>query len=137
MASKRKKARVTHTKRRKKATPIRRKTMSKKKSTWDTDEEPYADETESAEATELTEEEENEKVAAEQTGGSPTGAAQVVPGAAAEPSATPASEDGVYVVGQGPVAIGTEVYNKGDHVNLTPEELDAVQAAGVQILPAD
>jgi hypothetical protein len=134
MASKRKKARVTHTKRRKKVTPIRRKTMSKKKSTWDTDEEVAEEYVEGEEAPEA---EENEKVAAEQTGGSPTGAAQVVPGAAAEPSTTGVSEDGVYVVGQGPVAIGTEVYNKGDHVNLTPEELDAVQAAGVQILPAD
>lgn len=108
--------------------------MSKKKSTWDTDEqaEEYVEG-----AADDPEAEENEKVAQEQTGGSSTGAAQVVPGVAPEPSTTPSTEEGVYVVGQGPVAIGTEVYNKGDHVNLTPEELEAVQAAGVQILPAD
>jgi hypothetical protein len=156
MASKRKKARVTHTKRRKKATPIRRKTMARKKSGFDsedTSEDTYMeDETEQAEGEEG--EPSLEQIAKEQTGGSTVGpleTTQIAQGARVESQAqkargesdepvkteTQSTEEGVYVIGQGPVAIGTEVYNKGDHVNLSPEELESVQAAGVQILPVD
>lgn len=53
-----------------------------------------------------------------------------------EPTSTEASDEGVYLVDSEAINIKGQPYKKGDKVSLTPEELEAVQASGVRILPA-
>lgn len=83
---------------------------SKKKSTWDTEDDS---------------EDKYEEDATEQEGA-----------AAKEQEKTnvQASEDGVYCVDQD-INIKGQAYKRGDKVNLTPEELESVQASGVKMLP--
>lgn len=84
---------------------------SKKKSTWDTEdtsEDTYTDvEDEGAEKKEQPEQ---------------------------EKTSVQASEDGIYCVDQD-INIKGVAYKRGDKVNLTPEELESVQASGVKMLP--
>lgn len=53
------------------------------------------------------------------------------------PTETAADDGGVYVVDSVEISIKGQLYHKGDKVNLTPEELEAVQASGVRILPVE
>ena len=97
--------------------------MAKKKSTFDEpiENEDQSDEFETAEGEEQTTDQHNE-------GDQP---------AEPEKTTTEASDEGVYVVDSAnEVAIKNQVYKRGDKVTLSPEELEAVQEAGVRILPA-
>ena len=86
---------------------------SKKKSSWDTEdtsEDTYTDveENENQQSKEQSKEQERTNVQS--------------------------TEDGVYLVDQD-INIKGQPYKRGDRVNLTPEELESVQASGVKMLP--
>lgn len=130
----RKKARVTHTKRKvKRASVKRRKPMAKRKSTYgskDQDEvaqdEDQQDEFDTVEGSEQTTDQHNEGEADQ---------AKAEGSEVPVPTETAASDDGVYVVDSDQIAIKSQLYKRGDKVTLTPEELEQVQASGVRILP--
>ena len=127
------KARVSYTRRKVKRavkrSVKRRAPMAKKKSTFDepVENEDQSDEFETAEGEEQTTDQHNTGETEGQTG--ETGEV--------EKTQTEASDEGVYVVDSAnEIAIKNQVYKRGDKVTLTPEELEAVQEAGVRILPA-
>ena len=124
-----KKARATRTKRKVKRAATRRKPMAKKKSSWDkTENEDQSDEFETEEGSEQTTDQHNEGETDQAASGE---------GEVPVQTETQASDEGVYRVDSVEIAIKGTVYKRGDKVTLTPEELEAVQTAGVRILPAE
>jgi hypothetical protein len=119
-----KKARVSQTRapRKRKRVIIRRKTVAKKKSssTWDEPEDQDVEENTVADA----------DATADQGEGEEAPPAPV-------PTETAADDGGVYVVDSVEISIKGQLYHQGDKVSLTPEELEAVQASGVRILPVE
>jgi hypothetical protein len=136
----RKKARVTHTKRKVKRATERRKPVAKRKSTWDKDEadkgardEGQEDEFETEEGSEQTTDQHNEGEAERPEGDQAESEGSEVP----VQTETAPSDSGLYKLDSLEVTIKGTLYKRGDQVQLTEEELEQVQRAGVRILPLE